>query len=272
MTERQREPFDQRVRTIAGTFEYPPTPDIAGAIAERLHSRQAGRRNRRQARWAFAAALVLVLLMGVLAVPQVRAGVLEIIRIGVVRIFPQGFEGVPVSTQTPETESHVSTPAATALPATASPPRLSSVLELAGETTLAEARQTVDVPIRLPAYPPDLGPPDRVFVQQMEGTAVVLVWLEPGSREDVRMSLHILTSGVFAGKSSPTIVQETTVHGQRALWTEGPYLLRVQNGNYDLIRLVAGHVLIWEEDAITYRLETGVSLDEALRSAESLRE
>lgn len=95
-------------------------------------------------------------------------------------------------------------------------------------------------------------------------------WLEPGSTEDVRTSLHILTSGMMVGKGGPRIVRETTVSGQRALWTEGPYLLRVQNGNYDLIRLVAGHVLVWEEDEITYRLETGLSLEEAVRLAESL--
>jgi hypothetical protein len=40
----------------------------------------------------------------------------------------------------------------------------------------------------------------------------------------------------------------------------------------DIRRLIDGHVLIWEEDGITYRLETGVTLEEAVKIAESLQE
>ena len=35
--------------------------------------------------------------------------------------------------------------------------------------------------------------------------------------------------------------------------------------------LVEGHALVWEEGDITYRLETSLSLDEAVKIAESLR-
>jgi len=54
-------------------------------------------------------------------------------------------------------------------------------------------------------------------------------------------------------------------HGQRALWTTGPYLLQVglvSSQHNALRRLVtASHTLIWTEGDITYRLETGVSLE-----------
>jgi hypothetical protein len=72
------------------------------------------------------------------------------------------------------------------------------------------------------------------------------------------------------------VLQETTVHGGRALWVRGPHVLQVQpspaNGqsSMDMRRLVAGNVLVWEEAGITYRLETTQPLPEALRSAESL--
>lgn len=260
MNESQMERWERHVQSTAAAFAYPPTPDVAGAVGERLRSRRAERHGRWQPRWAIAAALVLVLLVGLLAVPQVRAGVLEIIRIGVVRIFPQGLEGLPAPTTSPE-ETVTVTSTSTPLP---------SVLNLAGETTLAEAHDVVDFPIRLPSYPADLGPPDAVFVQHLDGDAVVLVWLEPGSREDVRMSLHMLTSGMMVDKGGPTIVRETSVNGRRALWTEGPYLLRMQGGSFTSIRLVDGYVLIWEADEITYRLETDLSLEEAVRVAESL--
>jgi hypothetical protein len=37
------------------------------------------------------------------------------------------------------------------------------------------------------------------------------------------------------------------------------------------MRLIDGNVLIWENNQITYRLETNLELDEAVRIAESLQ-
>ena len=61
------------------------------------------------------------------------------------------------------------------------------------------------------------------------------------------------------------------VNGQRAIWTVGPYPLRLYNGDIEFTRLIKGHVLIWQEGDITYRLETDLSLEEAVKIAESLQ-
>jgi hypothetical protein len=111
-------------------------------------------------------------------------------------------------------------------------------------------------------------------LQDFAGPVVVLTWLEPGESDRVRLSLHQLGPDTFAQKVQPPVLQETQVHGQRALWTEGPYLLQWRRGDglvYDVRRLVSGHVLIWMEEGITYRLETELSLEEAVRVAESLQ-
>jgi len=63
------------------------------------------------------------------------------------------------------------------------------------------------------------------------------------------------------------------VNGRRAIWAEGPYVLQFRRGNrvdYDSA-VGRGRVLIWTEGAITYRLETDLSLAEAVQIAESLR-
>jgi hypothetical protein len=39
----------------------------------------------------------------------------------------------------------------------------------------------------------------------------------------------------------------------------------------DFIRLIEGNVLIWTEGDLTYRIETDLSLEEAIRIAESLQ-
>jgi hypothetical protein len=103
----------------------------------------------------------------------------------------------------------------------------------------------------------------------------VLVWVDPQHPDHVRMALNELSSDAYVYKLAPQLVQETQVHGQRALWTTGPYLLQigsVSNQDNALRRLVtASHTLIWTEGDITYRLECDVSLQEAVRIAESLR-
>jgi hypothetical protein len=197
---------------------------------------------------AAAILLVIALLGALLAVPQVRAAVGAILHIGSVSILPVA----------PTPGPHDATP-------------LTSPLDLAGQTTLADARQRMPFTIRLPAYPADLGSPQYVFAQDLGGSAVMLVWLEPGSSDRVRMSLSELSSDVYFQKFAPPVLQETTVHGQRAIWTDGPYIVETKNGQYVQRRLITGHVLIWTEGGVTYRLETSLSLPEAVRVAESLR-
>ncbi len=99
----------------------------------------------------------------------------------------------------------------------------------------------------------------------------ILVWLDPQSPETVLMSLHFIPDGSWAiTKVSPTILEETTVNGVRAIWAVGPYPLRFTDGDLDFTRIVDGNVLIWADDTITYRLETDLSLEETTRIAESL--
>ena len=92
------------------------------------------------------------------------------------------------------------------------------------------------------------------------------------------MSLTIFGPSAFAQKSliEHTSITETTVDGNRAVWTEGEHVLQMQNGDYQPVRLVTGSVLVWTEESesgsITYRLESTLPLEEAVRIAESLQE
>ena len=91
------------------------------------------------------------------------------------------------------------------------------------------------------------------------------------SSDLILMSLHFIPRGSWAiDKAEPAVIQETSVNGQRAIWAVGPYPLRLYNGDLQFRRLIDGHVLIWEEENITYRLETDLPLEEAIKIAESL--
>jgi hypothetical protein len=219
--------------------------------------------------------------------------VVEVLRLGAVRIFL--VEPTPTPTLTPtatltptptftvvtaananttatvvatSTPTPTPTPTRTPLP---TPTPLYSILDLSGETTLAEARANINFPIRLPTYPPDLGEPDRVFLQDWAGAILVLVWLDPDQPDQARLSLDQLEENIVAMKSGPVVVAETTVNGQRAYWVEGQHFLRLRTGDFQAFRAVGSNVLIWEAEDITYRLETDLPRAEAVRIAESLQ-
>jgi hypothetical protein len=86
------------------------------------------------------------------------------------------------------------------------------------------------------------------------------------------MSLHLIPAGSWAiDKFDPALVQETSVNGQRAIWAVGPYPLRLRNSDLQFMRLIEGHVLIWTDGDLTYRLETDSSVEDAIKVAESLK-
>jgi hypothetical protein len=269
--------IEERLRLAGANMVYPPTPDIATQVRSQM-SGQLNPPRTYLRRLAWGAAVAVILLLGLLAVPGVRAQVLEFLQIGIVKIFLVEPSPTPLPTAIPPSSS-LAVPAVASVSPTPQPTEqptptpLSTLLDLAGETSLEQATHTVGFPIQLPAYPPDLGIPDRVFSQDLDGNVLVLVWLDPLEPGKIRLSLHQFSGrdNITITKAQPVTVQETTVSGNPAVWAEGPYLLKLRDGDIDIVRMIAGHVLIWEQAGITFRLETDLSLEEAVRIAESLQ-
>ncbi len=231
--------WEAQVEAMAREFEFPPTPDIAGAVHDRIAAPRRGMAWQRAL--TVAAAGLLVALIAVLAVPDWRARALDWLQIGAVRLVD-------------ETE----TPAATVTP-------LESVLVLPGRTTLENAQAAVDFPIRLPA---GLPAPDAVSVQHSPYPLVVLVWLEPGAPP---LSVHQIDTRNVVIKGYTGAIERVEVNGAEGVWLSGPHNLDILPGDNTLIRrYVESHVLLWEENGITYRVEGDLALDEAVAIAESL--
>ncbi len=252
------DPFETRLKELTGEFSYPATPPIARKVMARIRKPVLPSR-----KLAWTLVIVLITFMSLMAVPTVRAAVIEFIQIGVVRIFPSN-EPVnePVVNPTPPVKSTVPAP-------TSIIPFLKSI---AGETSLEAARLIARYPIALPTYPADLGEPDRVFVQEAAEAMVILVWTDEENPQQVEMSLHLIPQYSWViKKTNPTVIQMTTVNGGQAAWTTGPYPLIVNNGDIQYTRLIEGHVLIWTQGDLTYRLETDLSMEEAIKIAESLQ-
>jgi hypothetical protein len=259
MTESMSSAWEERLQAVARRATYPPTPPLWAGVRHRLPTAWTGMRQPRLT-WAQGLAILVVLLVGtMLTVPEARAALVRILQVGAVRIM------APSGTSTPTVA-----PAATSAPSPTAEVLLPP-FDLSGRRTLDQLRRAVDFELRLPSYPQDLGAPDLAFLQDIEGPMVILIWRLPSDPSRARLAMHILGPGTFAGKAEPRILAAAEVHGQPALWTEGPHSLILRSGDYVLHQLVTGNVLIWEEDDLTYRLETALSMEEAVRIAESLR-
>lgn len=266
---------DKRLKETARRLRYPPTPNVAEAVIKSLESESRPRVRMRSA-WAVTSMLVLLLVI-LFAVPGVRAEIIRFFQVGVVRIFPADptLTAFPSLPQAPITATPAVVFPVTATPLSGytpyEPPYAVTMSDLAGETTLEAAQASLPFPIRLPGYPTELGAPERVFLQE-NGLMVILVWADPTDPQKARLSLHeIGPGGILVGKFEPRVIQETQVNGQYAVWVQGPYLVQLTNGSIEFRRTVEGNTLIWEEQGTTYRLETDLALEEALKIAESLK-
>lgn len=247
--------LEQRLHQLAASFSYPETPDLtipfrprpaasAPRRAPRLASRLAPRLAPR-----LAGAIVLALLLIVAAVPPVRAAVGEVLRVGVVRIF-QGQAATPAAQGPQEVPAGALT-----------------VLDLPGETDLATARSAVDFELKLPAA---LGSPDRVFLLDETGPAVVMVWVDPDQPDRPQAALYTFPPSSALMKRGPESIKQVELDGRDALWAEGPHTAEIPLGDRSLRLYVPGGVLIWTEGPLTYRLETTEPLERALQIAASI--
>ena len=106
---------------------------------------------------------------------------------------------------------------------------------------------------------------------EMGGDMLLMVWTAEDRPEQAELVLYQIGPGSWAGeKVQPRLLEHTLVNGSQAVWAEGPYLLYLSNGELELSRLVSGRTLLWEENLVTYRLESRLDLAGATRIAESL--
>lgn len=239
---------EQQIITMAQALPYPKTPDGVRGFRQRLGERSRPRYLTPGYRRALAIALALFLVLAsLLAVPQVRAAILEWLQIGAVRIF-----------------------IAEATPAPITPPVATPNLAGLGiPVTLAEAEEALDFPILLP---PDLGPPDVVYLRLTYGSGVVSpVWFDAAAPAQIRAMLWQIGIPEFVHKwVYLDQMTETTVNDHPAYWIIGPQPLQLLDQEVYPPRLVTNTVLIWADGTVTYRLEGDFTLEEAVELAESL--
>ena len=262
---------------------YPATPPLAAHVRATLEA-QSATLNRRgdsvraaaqprawslprwslAARVALATAIAVLLALAVLLVsPETREAVAQFFGLRTIKII--------YVTPTPVIVTATPGPTATPKPST-----------LCCETTLQDAQQRAHFDLLLPPNEQ----PSKVYFQNIyDGQQVVLVFGDPQAprytlyQAQVWIYQKVLAAGGFGKQLSPgTMVDETQVRGRPAIWFSGaPHVLvTLDRSGQPVIgteRPVFANTLAWEsgdnDQAITYRLETGLAEVDAKRLAES---
>ena len=290
MAERQDRLADEQLaralRALGPEIAYPPTPDLAAGVRARL---ALGRPSAPRRGWPFARrfALALALLTVIVAAtlafsPEARetiAGRLGLPGITIVYVTPTVATTPPRAT--PGTPIATATTTATA---TVTPASAGERLALGQPLSLPEARGRVAFPVLVPDLPA-LGTPDEIYYGEPPiGGQIALVWqpradLPPAAETGVGLLIM-----QFQGRLDPvymkkllggeTSISSVTVGDTAGYWITGEphdFFYTNTSGTFPERTRLAGNVLLWSKNGITYRIEGARSLDEALRIAAAMR-
>jgi hypothetical protein len=263
---------------LAAALEFPPTPDLAGAVATRLAEAPAAGSTRARGRgrpaglgrltgWRRLAVAGLVAALLAAAVLVASPGTRE----AVARRL--GLRGVGVELGGPPPPTVTTRPGG----------RLD--LGLGRRVTLGEARRRVGFPVLVPGAA-GFRQPAAVYVNQAVpvGGRVDLVYrARPGLPASPFTDVGLLVTE-FRGRPTPDFikktailgqVEEVTVGGQPGYWFSGqPHFFTYQDARGTVLEeqtRLAGNTLIWQRGDLTLRIEGQISKQEALAIAESMR-
>ncbi|MDQ1431431.1 MAG: hypothetical protein QOF40_2033 [Actinomycetota bacterium] len=163
-------------------------------------------------------------------------------------------------------------------------PPTGSSLDLGAPVDLDEARRRVSFDVALPSRD-RLGAPDAAYVGDVPRAGRITLAYAPRSAlpATATTGVGLLLTEFHADIPEPVIrkslaagtgVEQVAVDGAAGYWFSGaPHVLTLADADgqffTDRSRL-AGNTLLWQRGSVTYRLESSLTRDEAIRIAESL--
>lgn len=241
--------LELQLRELGARLDYPPTPDIAGAIRARIAAEPVGRAFRFRRVIVIAVAVLAVAVGAVMAVPQARTAVLEWLGLRGVKI-----ERVPTQPTAP----------------------VEADLALGDPVSLEEARRRAAFRVLVPEAE-GFGDPAVYYSSLVQGGQVGFVYR---SGDEVRLLITEFKGSLeedFIHKAAgpETTIERVTVTREPGFWLEGEpheflYLDETGEPIFETLRL-AGNTLLWTRGELTLRLEGDLTKEEALQIAASMR-
>ncbi len=265
--------LEQQLAALSPALEWPPTPDLSGAIVH-LPALRGGRPVRAgwghtvsetyRPRWALAAAAaILIAAVGLLAFPPSRDAIANWVNVHTI------FRQVP----------HLATPSPQP------PGPLGTRLGLGGRTTLPDAQKRISWHI---AVPTTLGQPDEVYLQPppdapAQGEITLVYATRPGIPVAAQTGVSVLVTEArgavdqnFFGKmlGPNTTLEQVAVGEHQGYWITGPmnqFFFVDANGAFrnETVRLAA-NTLILDYGGTVIRIEGNLTKTQALELAASL--
>jgi hypothetical protein len=228
---------------IGRELDYPEAPDLTGAVRQRLAE---GRRPRSWRRPLVLALAALAVAVGaVLAVPQARSAVLDWLGIGAVTI--RQVEGLP--------EVELAT----------------GDLGVGERVSLAEARERVRFPVRVPTLP-GYEDPNVYYAEPLPTGQVSFVY---GSLDKPQLLITQVSALGALEKlvNTATRIERVSTDDASGVWIEGErhFLFYPGAEREEPFRLVGNTLVLERNDGVTVRIEADISKEQALRIAESMR-
>jgi hypothetical protein len=245
-------PIESLLVEIGEQITWPEHPDQTSVVLRRL---SVPTRPTRRLRWVpVTAALILLAVSILLLSPGARQAVADLL----------GVAGIEV--RFGETT-----------------PPVGSELDLGEPVTLDQAAGAVEFDLSLPEL---LGPPDAVYLSPRPTAGrVSMVWggaetLPAPGGSDVgliysQFALDLAENELFVKSVRPDNgVRAADIAGILGLWIDGaPHVITYEDAAGDVVEeetRLAANVLMWERAGVTHRIETTLTLEEALALAESL--
>ncbi len=261
--------LEARLFDLASALDFPPTPDLATAVAARLRAQtvtvERPRPRRLPVQRSVRRSLLLAAALGLLVVGTVVA-----VGFGL-RLL--SIESRPLPTHTPAP----ATPFASGA--------LGAGLDLGRPLTLEQVAADADFDVLLPE---GLGVPDAAYLGGAALRGQVAFVYAP--RDDLPESSLLEGAGLLVTQnrgvadeglaqkivdSSDATVEAVDVGGSPGIWISGePHVFWYMAPDGTFVqesRRVVGDTLAWERDGVLYRIEGAITLERALEIATSMR-
>ncbi len=215
MTELERALF-----AMGDEIEFPATPDLTGRVRERIA--------RPRRRWLAVAVAIVVVAFGIaMAVPEARSAILRFFHIGAVTV--ERVETLPAAKERP------------------------LAVGLGPPLSRAQAEARSGLRIELPKF--EDAPPQRYYAR----SGVIATLFEFDSKPILLAELEFDQVGIVKKLAAPETDVEPAPIGEFGLWISGgrhALTWEFETGKTRRIETrLAGNVLIWVMNDITYRLE-----------------